>query len=294
MTGVRAACAAAALLALTGAAGASPTACPGNFLAGQAPDLVKPSLSRSARELCFSAYAVLHSGLTRTPLWSAEHLTRERVSLARGMDRVNNFHPDASLPATERAELSDYLRSGYDRGHMSPSGDMPDARSQDESFTLANMIPQNPDNNRHLWADIESAVRNLAARSGEVYVVTGPVFRGETLQSLKGRVAVPTDVYKAVYVPSTGLVGAYLAPNDASGSWRGVSLSELQGLTGIAVFPSLPEAARAAVPDLPQPGRRSRGNEVSASRPDASPAAPQATGQGAAGWIMHRLRSFIR
>lgn len=37
-----------------------------------------------------------------------------------------------------------------------------------------------------------------------VHVVTGPTFEGSELQSLKGRVTVPTETYKAVYVPGVG------------------------------------------------------------------------------------------
>ncbi len=47
-----------------------------------------------------------------------------------------------------------------------------------ESFTLANMVPQNPANNRHLWAHIEEAVRRIGLRATGTYVVTGPLFNG--------------------------------------------------------------------------------------------------------------------
>ena len=172
------------------------------------------------------------------------------------MERVNAFHPEPRLPAGERAEIEDYVRSGYDRGHMAPSGDMPDAASQGESFTLANMIPQNPDHNRGLWADIETGVRELARRHGEVYVVTGPVFAGANLMSLKGRVIVPTSVYKAVYVPGAGIAGAYLAPNDPGGTWQVVSVDALTALIGIDVFPRLDPRLRAAAGPLPGPKAR--------------------------------------
>jgi len=276
---------AALALALAGPAAAG-TSCPATFAGGLAPALAKASLARDTREICLQSFTVLHSGVTRTPLWSAEHLTRASVSAARGMDRTNAFHPEASLQPPGRAELSDYARSGYDRGHMAPSGDMPDAVSQEQSFTLANMVPQDPDNNRNLWASIETAVRDLAAREGEAYVVTGPAFRGETLKSLKGRVLVPTDVWKAVYVPRTGMAGAYLAPNDASGEWKAVSLAQLREATGIDAFPSLPESAKVAVPDLPRPSGTRRHRDAG---PVAEAHAPSGTW-----WLMRKLMGFVR
>ena len=77
-----------------------------------------------------------------------------------------------------------YRRSGYDRGHMTPSGDMPDEHAQQQTFSLANMVPQTAALNRGVWEGIESAVRDLAVRQGELYVVTGPVFAGQELKSI--------------------------------------------------------------------------------------------------------------
>lgn len=133
---------------------AAPSSCPSNFLAGKAPDLFNSKLASLAREVCFSEFAVLHSGLTRTALYSADHLTGPRVAEARQQrrsDAAQSFHEESRLPVEERSTLFDYMRSGYDRGHMSPNGDMDNAQAQGESFTLANMMPQNPDNNRNLW-----------------------------------------------------------------------------------------------------------------------------------------------
>jgi endonuclease G, mitochondrial len=262
----------AVMLLTTGAAQASSTACPQHFLNGQAPVLTNPKLAAKTRELCYSGYAVLHSGVTRTPLWSAEHLTRERIEGARETARVNTFHPDPNLPESERAVLSDYARSGFDRGHMAPSGDMPDPQSQDESFSLANMIPQNPDNNRHLWEAIERAVRDLTMRDGEVYVVTGPIFSGENLQSLKGRVLVPTQIFKAVYDPKRHGAAAYVVQNAEGNDSRVISIAELQQLAGIDPFPALPQAAKPNAIELPKPRqRRPRRNEGPSAQAPSQP-----------------------
>ncbi len=232
---------------------AAPSACPQHFLSGEAPDLVTPALAAQTHELCYTGFGILHSGLTRTPLWSAEHLTRDRVDAARGLERHNTFHAEPRLPAEERAELADYARSGYDRGHMAPSGDMPDAASQNESFSLANMIPQNPDNNRNLWEGIEAAVRDLVRAEGELYVVTGPLFQGETLQRLHGRVLVPTAIFKAIYDPTRHQAAAYVVPNIEGNQWQAVSLAQLEEMSGLDVFPSLPQSVKDSRMALPPP-----------------------------------------
>lgn len=242
----------AALLLQSWAAAAAPTQCPEHFAAGQAPNLLNPRLATGTRALCFEGFAVLHSALTRTPLYSAEYLTADRIDAARSTRRESEFHAEPALPPDERADLADYARSGFDRGHMSPSGDMPDPAAQQESFSLANMIPQAPRLNRGLWEGIESAVRTLAERRGELYVVTGPIFKGDQLATV-GHVVVPTYVFKAVYDPSRRAAAAYVTENTDDATWVAVSMAQLAGLTGIDVFPSLPPRARNAAMRLPKP-----------------------------------------
>lgn len=262
---------------LAGAGDGAPTACPRHYPGGVAPDILRPQLAAETRELCFREYAVIHSGVSRTPLAAAERLTRARVRAARALERENAFHEEERLPPEHRARLADYARSGFDRGHMAPSGDMSTPEAQAESFSLANMVPQDPASNRCLWEGIESAVRELAMREGEVWVLTGPIFEGETLRRLNGRVLVPTSLYKAVYVPSRRGAAAYVAPNAPGMEWRVVSLAELRELTGIEAFPSLPPELRERAMRLPEPkpsnigGACERGGMVVASGGGRSP-----------------------
>ena len=151
-------------------------ACPQHYVRGQAPQILNEKMARATHELCYDVFGVMHSGVTRTPLWSAEHLTARAIAAAEDIGRDNTFHPEPKLPRGQRAELADYARSGFDRGHMAPAGDMPDRSSQYQSFTLANMVPQDADNNRHTWAGIEQAVRKMAKKEGDLYVITGPAF----------------------------------------------------------------------------------------------------------------------
>lgn len=119
----------------------APTQCSNIYYSNEALDIVNTKLTPKTKELCYEVFAVMHSGVSRTPLYVGEHLTR--ASLSSKSERTNDFHPEEKLASNERAELNDYVRSGYDRGHMAPSADMPSPSAQHDSFSLANMIPQN-------------------------------------------------------------------------------------------------------------------------------------------------------
>jgi len=225
----------------------------GHFAGGVAPIVVNQNLARKNRQLNFEAYAVLYSGISRTPVWSAEHLSAKRITAARELQRKNTFHAEQRLPVDERAELEDYVRSGFDRGHMSPSGDMPSASAQYDSFSLANIIPQHPKNNQILWQGIEDVTRNTVMREGDLYVVTGPLFEGEALQRLNGRVLVPTAVFKAIYSPGRNSAGAYVARNAPGMSYQTLSIAELEVRSGINIFPSLTQGVKSVKMSLPVP-----------------------------------------
>lgn len=242
------------LLTLAGCA-ASATAnngsCPQFFAGGIAPVVVIPKMAERSTQLCKSDYAALDSGLTRTPLWSAEHLTRAGIAAARSRHGVRDgaFHPEETLGADDRAELEDYVRSGYDRGHLSPSGDMDTVAADHESFSLANIVPQAPQLNRHQWDALEGSVRGLSTRYGEVFVVTGPIFAGATVIALHHRVAVPTSLWKAVYVPGHG-AAAFVASNSNRPTWTVVSVDKLKQLTGLDVFPMLSAQDHRVIGDI--------------------------------------------
>jgi endonuclease G, mitochondrial len=252
-----------AVAALAAAPARADEACSALFAEGRAPVLTNPKLAARTVPLCFEAFAVLHSGTARTPLYAAEHLTRASIADARTVARDDSFHEEARLPEDQRASLEDYVRSGFDRGHLAPAGDMPTLSAQAESFSLANIVPQNRALNRGLWAAIEESVRRLASERGEIFVVTGPIFEGRSVGAIKGRVLVPTQLFKAIYDPRTGEAGAYLAPNAAGAQWRAVPLATLRDMAGLDVFPALPEAAKAKAMVLPEPQEFARDGQES-------------------------------
>lgn len=226
---------------------AAQSQCPQFHPNGLAPVFTNPKLSVNTRELCFQGFDVMHSGITRTPLWSAEYLTRDHVEMAHEETRTNDFHPEARLPEDERSELSDFKHEGLDRGHMTPAGDSSTDESMHETFSLSNMVPQDSILNRGRWSRIEAYVRSIAKKEGAVYIVTGPLFQGQQLRQLKGRVLVPSSVYKLVFIPSEQRAFAFVAANTDDDNWGTISVAQLEQMSGLS-FPGIPAELKTQQP----------------------------------------------
>ena len=221
-------------------AGADFAECRQLFVNGT-PPVVSGRNAVQARALCYSQFAVLHSGLSHTPVYVAERLNRSMLLNARENQRADKFFVDARLPARERAELTDYQGSGYDRGHMAPAGDMATTEAMAQSFSLANMVPQAPVNNRKAWADIEKATRHYIMRSaGDVFVITGPVFEKSSPTIGTNNVWVPQHLFKLVYDPSAKRAWSHWLENsDEARVSKPISYDELVRRTGIEFLPGL-------------------------------------------------------
>ncbi len=225
--------------------------CSQSFYGGVYPEFTNPKLSNNTQALCMDGFAVMYSGVSRTPLWSAEYLDRKRLQQAKEIDREDSFHEESRLPKSMRAKLSDYSGSGYDRGHLAPNGNMANRSQQYDSFSLANIAPQSPRNNRYIWRNIESATRYLTQQYGEVYTITGVSFTSKKTKQLADRVLVPSHFFKAVYIPASNQAGVYYAPNDESERIEVISLDELTAKIGIDVLPVLDAQTKAQAFDLP-------------------------------------------
>ena len=256
-------------LAPLGAGAQAPAQCAAQYLEGRAPKIDRPAVAQGAIELCNRGYAVIYSPLTNGPLASSEHLTRDQILAAASRRRDDAFHADPRLPPSTQMQLSDFSARGscLDRGHMANDKDQASPDDAFETYALSNMVPQDTDNNERLWEGIESAVRDLTRRYGEVYVVTGPIFEGSSIQRLNGKVAMPTKLYKAFWSPSQNAVGVYVSYNGAGDAYWSLSVDQLRSITGIDVFPGLPQAFRSqAMAELPRPESHFHTNRESEGR----------------------------
>jgi endonuclease G, mitochondrial len=189
-------------------------------------------------------YALSYNQSKGTANWVAWQLNKSWLGNA---ERQNNFRPDSTLPADwVRITPSAYTGSGYDKGHIAPSGDRTrTVEDNTATFLMTNMMPQTPDNNRNTWGNLEDYCRELVSQGKELYIVAGPF--GSLGEPLKGKVTVPQTTWKIVVVldsPSSGLDGVTTntrvisvnIPNEQelNNDWRAykVSVDQLENLTG--------------------------------------------------------------
>lgn len=217
--------------------------CAVNLFQGIEPEINNVKMREQSQVICYEGYAGRASYISKSNLYSAERLTAARAN--NKVERVNDFHPEPSVAVGKRAELLDYKRSGFDRGHLAPSDDMGTEQSQSESFSLTNMIPQVPKHNQQTWRNVESKTRALARKYGEVFTVTMPIYtdRNGNFPKIKAigkdKVYIPLFVVKAIYVPKINQAVVVFSPNDKTNTVELISIQDFRMMTGIDPFPTL-------------------------------------------------------
>lgn len=250
VTGAAATAGAAGITALQPAAGSIATDCKHTMINGIAPILLQPNTDGRITLHCLSKFAVVYSGITKTPLAVSEYLTSESIKAARLLPREDNLHIENRLQAYDRAQLTAYNQSGFDKGHMASVSNMPTKISQFEADSLINIVPQNPQLNSGGWARLTGEFRDwLVSHGADAYTVTGPAYqKGGSLYRIGGDentgVLVPQAIYRAYYIPSIQFTGAIWAANDNSNRYEALTLNELTDRLGIDVMPSVPQSLR--------------------------------------------------
>lgn len=110
------------------------------------------------------------------------------------------FRIDPEVP-TPRATTSDYIRSGYQRGHMCPAADRTWRRDiMASTFLMSNICPQAPSLNVGRWKATESICRGWAQVLGSCTVRVAPLFLfRDTAYLGKNKVAVPHAFFKIAW-----------------------------------------------------------------------------------------------
>ena len=191
------------------------------------------------------AYTASYNSDLRIPNWVAWQLTGVHTEGKNKRAGVK-FHEDTDVPMPRAVDF-DYVRSGYDRGHLCPSADNRwDAIAQEQSFLLTNVCPQDHNLNVGDWHELENLCRKWAKTYGSIYVVAGPVlFKGKHKTIGKNKVTVPEAFFKVVLCMEGKPKAIGFVYRNESGnrpkSYYVNTIDDVERITGIDFFPALPD-----------------------------------------------------
>jgi endonuclease G len=189
------------------------------------------ALSQDVVVIKHTNYTTHFSKSKKYPVMVQWETTSAMVTCPTPLKRKDNFKPDPQLP-TETNIGADYVKSGYDRGHVMPAADnlCQTPQVQDECFYFSNMIPQTHRLNAGDWKSLETATRDWAMISTKVRVWSGAIGEEKKI----GSITVPKQCWKVVHV--AGKWHAYLFNNDLSNpdgfANNEVPVAEIEKLTG--------------------------------------------------------------
>ena len=174
--------------------------------------------------------------------WVAYELKKEFV-------KNNNFKRPFFIEdpkvSTGSADWRNYKKSGYDKGHLCPAGDMEfEMDAYNDTFFTSNISPQRSDFNAGIWNRLEQKVRYWAVKYDGIYVVTAGVLEPSLRTIGRENVSVPKFFYKVLLDNSRGefKMIAFLVPNLASDKPLYdfvVPVDRIEKMTGIDFFPAL-------------------------------------------------------
>ncbi|CAG2223449.1 EXOG [Mytilus edulis] len=188
----------------------------------------------------------------KTPVWVAEYITKRNIDGPADRRKIK-FKSDPNVQTEFSAENSDYLGSGWSRGHMAPAGDNKHSQeAMKQSFYLSNILPQNLENNGGFWNRLEMYCRDLTKKYKGVRIISGPLVLPTTDEDGLHYVKYPIIIENEKSEP-LGL-GAFIVPNQPIGFEHSlkdfqVDLKKLERSSGIIFTPKLDTVK---IPDLCQ------------------------------------------
>ena len=201
--------------------------------------------------------ALAYDCASGTPRWVSWELNRSWMGNA---DRTDGFRADPDLPqGCYAVSPNDYRRSGYDRGHVTPSADRTRRKIDNSAtFLMTNIVPQTPQLNREVWRELEEYSRDLVAQGNYLYIIAGT--HGTKGAIANGKITVPAINWKIVValqqpretITRNTRVIAVIMPNDETvrqTDWRDylVTIDEIERLTGYDFLYEVPASIQEGI-----------------------------------------------
>jgi endonuclease G, mitochondrial len=172
----------------------------------------------------YKHFTTCYSNDLNRSVYSVEDLTATNLRKAIAVPRVDKFHED---PVLKTHILHNFVGSRYDKGHSVACGNMPTVKSQYESFSMANMIPQHYSNNRGNWKSLENKERSVTLALGKTTVVSGTFGSNGSLKTSD----IPKYVFKII--KSGDYMKVYIINNDGT---QDINITDIDSLSKISGY----------------------------------------------------------
>ncbi len=211
-------------------------------------------------------YSILYDPQYYAATWVAFNYCKAH----RGSGSLSSWSVNPQIASNLQVEPS--YPSGYDRGHQIPNALRNGETSmQKQTYYYTNSTPQLKDFNQKIWANLETAERNIidnssASATDTLYVVTGPVYKtlngNETVTTISSsgkNVPVPNYYYRVILkvrrnasgtVTAASAIGFWM-PHDnsiATEDYAGYacSVDSIEKKTGFDFFANLPSSVESS------------------------------------------------
>lgn len=202
-----------------------------------------PAFSREP--FYYSAYTVLFNTDTNIPDWVAWRLDKNRLGNVNVSRNGDHFQRDPNLGSLSPVS-SDYVNTGFDRGHMCPAKDcLQSGEALLESFYMSNVCPQKRSLNGKSWSTLEDKCRTWINDNfyESLYIVCGPVPDEieKVIVTPKRHIVVPKRFFKAIIGERKH--GGYVGLGfifDQRGHATAMSIDNVEAIVHMDLFANFP------------------------------------------------------
>lgn len=218
------------------------------------------------------AFALNYKPRHLSPQWAVQSIKADTLDPAYGPPArtdKDDSRPDPDLPAARAAAPNDFHDTGYTRVFLASPHSYPfDDVKYSQAQYLSNAVTLHPDRVQ-AWEGLAQLALAAARQRGEVKVISGTIYEGGkgrgwvgvgkgSGKNAKGKIELPTHLFKVLVDASTGEYIAFVVPNSpldpGAPAAMLVDWKRLEAMTGLVFAPDASAAfqAQQAVPPRPE------------------------------------------
>lgn len=212
--------------------------CQSSSYVQQTPFFYRDDIYTESYRVCAKHLSLLYSGITKTPLWVSQYFAA--TAAVPEVVLKPNIAPNhvAHLSAAQRQEQ-----------HYQSLLALPE---QDQQLETLLRVPFAAEQYAKQWQAIDQSLKYLSrAYHQDIYVITGTDYNAAHLTQIAGQIWAPQGIYKAVYIPETGVMGAYYLAQQPNSQIEYLSICALEQKLQMQLFPSLSSEQKRDVYQLP-------------------------------------------